>query len=95
MKILYKLDEELKRIEYIKECTKNLKGTWEICGGVYVFDLDKTTAEQSIIGTMTILQEYCEFLCINISELQDGIKVLIEDVQKIAEGNKEVILCRK
>jgi len=88
MKMLYELNERVEQINYIKECTKNLKGTLEICGGAYVFAKDELTAKQSIKGTMIILQEYCEFLCENISELQNDMKALLEDLRKIADKDK-------
>ncbi len=93
MKLLLELDEKIGQIDYIKECTKKLSGTLEICGGAYAFAKDEYIAKQSIKGTMIILQEYCEFLCKNISELQDDMKALFVDVQEMTK--KGGILCRK
>ena len=96
MKIVYELNENLERIEYLKECTKNLAGTLEICNGVYVFSKDKLTAEQAINGTMMMLQDYCEFLYENILKLQDDMKVLLEKLQKVAEENEVgETICKK
>ena len=37
MKLLLELDEKIGQIDYIKECTKKISGTLEICGGAYAF----------------------------------------------------------
>ena len=83
MKMLYELNERVEHISYIKECTKNLQGALEVYDITYALSKDEAMSKQSIKGTMIILQEYCKFLYENISELQDDMRVLLEDLQKI------------